>query len=56
MDSYKRFTQTSVTCFLHCGDEYLFLRRNTDKEVEAGKLNGIGGRLEIGENYLVLAQ
>lgn len=49
---YRRLVQTSVTCFLHCGNEYLFLKRNRFKRVDPGRLNGIGGRLEQGENYL----
>jgi len=52
MDPHKRSVQTSVTCFLHCGDEYLFLLRAPDKTVDANRLNGIGGRVEPGENYL----
>lgn len=44
--------QTSVTCFLHHGSDYLFIKRNKDKRVDPGRLNGIGGRLEPGENFL----
>lgn len=53
--NYKRFTQTSVTNFLYCGDYYLFLKRRLNKQIDPGKLNGIGGRLEIGEDYLAAA-
>jgi 8-oxo-dGTP pyrophosphatase MutT (NUDIX family) len=49
---YIRKVQTSVTCFLFNGDDYLFIKRNMDKRVDPGKLNGIGGRLEPGENFL----
>jgi 8-oxo-dGTP diphosphatase len=49
---YIRKVQTSVTCFLFNGDDYLFIKRNMDKRVDPGRLNGIGGRLEPGENYL----
>ena len=50
--AYRRLVQTSVTCFLQHGDEYLFLKRNKSKRVDPGRLNGIGGRVELGENYL----
>lgn len=49
---YKKIIQTSVTNFLFHGDEYLFLHRNKGKKIDPGKLNGIGGRVEPGENYL----
>ncbi|MFH2118718.1 MAG: NUDIX domain-containing protein [Candidatus Paceibacterota bacterium] len=47
----------SVTNFLHCGDDYLFVHRTkkTDYEVDSGRLNGIGGKLEPGENFLQAA-
>jgi len=48
----KRYTKTSVNNFIHCGDEYLFVKRAADKEVDAGRLNSIGGKLEPGENWL----
>ena len=48
---YIRKVQTSVTNFIHCGDEYLFIKRNLNKRVDPGRLNGIGGRLEPGEDY-----
>lgn len=51
-DKYKRLVQTSVTCFLYHNDKYLFLKRNLNKRVDPGRLNGVGGRLEPGENYL----
>jgi 8-oxo-dGTP pyrophosphatase MutT (NUDIX family) len=54
-DPYIRRVQTSVTCFLHCGDEYLFLLRSVDKKIDPNKLNGVGGRVEPGENYLAAA-
>lgn len=55
LDSYARLVQTSVTNFLYCGDEYLFVKRAADKKVDAGRLNGIGGKLEPGEDYLSCA-
>lgn len=50
-----RRVYTSVTNFLHCGDEYLFLLRKNSKKIDAGKLNGVGGKLESGEDYLTAA-
>lgn len=54
-DIYKRLVQSSVTLFVHCGDDYLFLKRGMDKRVDPGLLNGVGGRVEPGENYLSAA-
>jgi 8-oxo-dGTP pyrophosphatase MutT (NUDIX family) len=54
-EQYIRKVQTSVTCFLHVGDQYLFLLRRNDAKIDPGKLNGIGGRVEPGENYLAAA-
>jgi 8-oxo-dGTP diphosphatase len=51
-DIHIRNSQTSVTNFLFSGDYYLFLHRNLNKRTDPGRLNGIGGRLELGENYL----
>jgi 8-oxo-dGTP pyrophosphatase MutT (NUDIX family) len=44
--------QTSVTCFLYHGDNYLFLKRSANKRIDPGRLNGVGGRLDPGESYL----
>lgn len=55
LDSYARLVQTSLTNFLYCGDEYLFVKRAADKKVDSGRLNGIGGKLEHGEDYLTCA-
>ncbi|GAB4162373.1 MAG: hypothetical protein Fur003_5480 [Candidatus Dojkabacteria bacterium] len=52
---YIRNVQTSVTCFLQYKDKYLFLKRAATKRVDPGKLNGVGGRLESGEDYLSAA-
>lgn len=54
-DHYIRKVQTSVTNFLYNGDEYLFLKRNLNKRIDAGRLNGVGGRVEPGEDYLQAA-
>lgn len=50
--NYHRAVQTSVTNFLYHGDEYLFIKRSADKRIDPGRLNGIGGRVEPGENFL----
>jgi 8-oxo-dGTP diphosphatase len=52
---YRRLVQTSVTNFLFCGDKWLFLKRSPNKRVDPNRLNGIGGRLEIGETFLEAA-
>lgn len=54
-DTYIRKVQTSVSCFLYCGDEYLFLKRNPNKRIDPNKLNGIGGRVDPKEDYLAAA-
>ena len=48
----NRNTKCSVTNFLYCGNNYLFLHRSADKKTDPNRLNGIGGKLELGENYL----
>ncbi len=48
----KREIRTAVTNFLYCEDEYLFLLRNKNKKVDPGRLNGVGGGVEPGENFL----
>jgi 8-oxo-dGTP pyrophosphatase MutT (NUDIX family) len=54
-NNYSRLVQTSVTLFIHCGDDYLFLKRNNKKKVDPNKYNGVGGRLEYGEYYISAA-
>ncbi|NTU73874.1 NUDIX domain-containing protein [Candidatus Roizmanbacteria bacterium] len=54
-EKYIRKVQTSVTCFLYHGDEYLFVHRRAGKMIDPNKLNGVGGRVEPGENYLEAA-
>ena len=39
-------------CFLRWGDEVLLLRGAASKRLWAGKLNGIGGHIEVGETPL----
>lgn len=54
MDSLRQI-KLSVTNFLVCGDEYLFLHRNSHKKVDPNRLNGIGGKVDPGEDYLTAA-
>jgi|GEM_PF-1306113 len=56
-DNYKYLeqVQTSVTIFLHHGDDFLFLKRAAHKHTDPNIVNGIGGRLEKGEDYLTAA-
>ncbi len=49
---YHRKVQTSVTNFLYCGDDWLLLKRGAHKRVDPNRLNGIGGRIEPGEDPL----
>jgi 8-oxo-dGTP pyrophosphatase MutT (NUDIX family) len=51
-DEYARKVQTSVNVFIYHNDEYLMLKRASNKRVDPNKLNSVGGRLEPGENYL----
>ncbi|MDD2822860.1 MAG: NUDIX domain-containing protein [Candidatus Daviesbacteria bacterium] len=51
-EKYIRKVQCSVTNFLYCGDDYLFLHRGKHKKLDPNRLNGVGGRVEPGENYL----
>lgn len=54
-EKYMRQVQTSVTCFLYHEDHFLFLLRNKTKRIDPGRLNGIGGRVEPGEDFLAAA-
>lgn len=47
----------SVTCFIHCQGKWLFIHRH-DKvgHVDFNKLNGVGGKVERGEDFLHAAQ
>lgn len=52
----QKLTKKSVTCFLHCGDEYLFIHRTKKgNSTDANRLNGVGGKLERGEDFLACA-
>ena len=51
-------TQTikSVTCFLTCEDHYLFIHRTKKgNSTDAGRMNGIGGKVHPGEDFLSAA-
>lgn len=52
MENNSRKVRCAVTNFLYHGDEYLLLRRNPNKRIDANRLNGIGGKVEPGENFL----
>lgn len=51
-DQYIRKVQTSVTNFIYCGDEFLMLKRGAHKRIDPNKLNGVGGRIDPGEDML----
>ncbi len=51
----KRDIVASVTNFLCCGNDYLFLHRNSNASINADELNGIGGKVEPKEDYLSAA-
>ena len=51
-DKYIRKVQTSVTNFIYCGDEFLMLKRGAHKRIDPNKLNGVGGRIDPGEDML----
>lgn len=51
-NKFCRRVQASVTNFLFYGDEYLFLKRGIHKRIDPGRVNGIGGKVEPGEDYL----
>jgi len=51
----QRKTQISVTNFLFHGDDYLFIKRNSKRKIDGGLINGIGGKVESGEDYLQCA-
>ena len=51
----KRQLQLAVTVFLHNKGKYLVLHRHNNKKVDAGRLNGIGGKVEDNETFLETA-
>jgi 8-oxo-dGTP pyrophosphatase MutT (NUDIX family) len=51
-----RQIQPSVTIFLHHQGQYLFIQRFADRMVDAGRMNGIGGKVGIGEDFLSAAR
>lgn len=50
-----RQTKLSVTLFLQYRDQYLFLHRSPDRDVDPNRLNGIGGKVEPGEDFVTAA-
>jgi 8-oxo-dGTP pyrophosphatase MutT (NUDIX family) len=55
MDQYEKYSQRSVTIFLHHQGKYLFIKRSMTKKIDPGRLNGIGGRCESGEDFVSTA-
>ena len=55
MTQNKRKLQLSVTVFLKYKNKYLFMQKNPDRWVDAGRINGIGGKVESDENFLTTA-
>ncbi len=54
--SPQRPVVQSVTCFLRCGDDYLFIHRTKrHNKVDGGRLNGVGGKVKIGETFQMTA-
>jgi 8-oxo-dGTP pyrophosphatase MutT (NUDIX family) len=51
-EDYHRLVQTSVTVFIEKDGKYLLLKRKQSKRVDPGRLNGVGGRVDPGEDYL----
>lgn len=51
-EKYIRKVQCAVTNFVFYNDDYLFLHRGKHKRLDPNKLNGVGGRVEPGENFL----
>ena len=47
-----RQLQPSVTIFLHHQGKYLIIHRWNNDKVDSGRLNGVGGKVEPGENFL----
>lgn len=50
-----RQTKISVTLFLQYQDRYLFLHRAPDRAVDPNRLNGLGGKVEPGEDFITAA-
>ena len=53
--NYSRMVQTAVVVFIFNKDEYLMLKRSPNNRIDPNKLNGVGGRVEKGENFLEAA-
>lgn len=51
----KRELQPSVTIFLHHQDKYLFIKKNENRWVDSGRLNGVGGKVKRDESFLAAA-
>ena len=55
MKATPKITKASVTNFLYFGNYYLFIKRNANSKVMPSQVNGIGGKLEKGEDYVSAA-
>lgn len=52
----QRKTQLSTTCFLECDGKFLFVHRTKKgNSSDHGLFNGVGGKLEAGEDFLSCA-
>lgn len=51
----KRATQASVNCIIRCKDQYLFIKRSPKKNIDAGVINVLGGKVKDNENYAMAA-
>lgn len=46
----KREVVQVVTVFIKCKNKYLILHRNPSKKIDPDRLNGVGGKVELGES------
>lgn len=52
MQQNNKVTKPAVTCFLQYNDDFLFLRRKSTASIDPNKYNGIGGKVDPGEDYI----
>ena len=52
---YKRLSISASAVFLRHGDECLMLKRGMHKTYDPGLMNGVGGKLDAGEDFLTAA-
>ncbi|HQM15697.1 MAG TPA: NUDIX domain-containing protein [Candidatus Woesebacteria bacterium] len=51
----SRMLQPAVTVFLRHQNHFLFIQKNFDRVVDAGRINGVGGKVEKNEDFLAAA-